>query len=166
MALRDDALPPIDPATRTFLFKSKNAGLVASGVVAPAMLGTGDPSIHGGSITIYNGEGKTDKVVVDLPASGWLRGGTTTAPTYKFASKVGPVTSVVLRNGLLQVKGKGAGLLPLSNAPHGSIAVRLRTGYTPALCAKAPAASPTVDTTARFDSVKGAAKPIHCPPVP
>ena len=137
-----------------------------SGVVAPALLGTGDPSIHGGALTIYNGAGKGGKVVIDLPASAWLRSGTTDAPTYKFASSTGPISSIVLRNGLLQIKGKGAGLLPLANAPQGWVAMRLRTGFTRPLCANAQAASPTVDTTSRFDSVKAAPIPATCPAIP
>ena len=165
MALRDDALPPIDPSGRSFTFKAKNSGTLGSGVVAPAPLTQGDPSIHGGSITIYNGEGKTNKAVIDLPATGWTRGGTATAPTYKFKG-TGAIGAIDLRNGLLVIKGKGAVLLGLANAPQGSVAVRLRVGFDPAMCAKAPALSASVDTPARFDSAKSAPKPVVCPPVP
>ena len=165
MALRDDALPPIDPSGRSFTFKAKNSGTLGSGVVAPAPLTQGDPSIHGGSITIYNGEGKTNKAVIDLPATGWTRGGTATAPTYKFKG-TGAIGVIDLRNGLLVIKGKGAVLLGLANAPQGSVAVRLRVGFDPAMCAKAPALSASVDTPARFDSAKSAPKPVVCPPVP
>lgn len=159
LTLFDDPTPPINPNQRRLSFKS-------IGVVPPAWGSSGDPADHGGTMTIFNPSGATASVELDLPAIFWTRAGTTAKPGYRYRNPGGPITAVTLRNGVLSVRGKGAGLYPLSNAPQGRMGVRFRLGTDQELCTVA--LSGTSDSTAKFNAVRKGPPPVPgtCPPVP
>ena len=112
-----------------------------------------------------------DKVSIPLPVTSWRTIGTSSQPGYKYRDPghlAGPVHVVALRKGRLTVKGKGAQLYGLGNAPQGSLAVRLQLGSGVEFCALAPARPPEIrnDTTLSFVGVPHAPAPVSCPPVP
>jgi hypothetical protein len=176
IGLKDDATPPIDPSKRTLKFRSNPYQGQPSGVVVPPFGSDGDPTAFGGAgggaeLTIHGGTAGNDVVVIPLPAAGWLRGGTGAFPQYKYTDKrnaLGPITSVTIRDGKLRLRGRGAALYPLADAPHGSMTVRLELGARTGFCAVAPAKQPaaTNDTTAKFNGERNAAAPASCPPLP
>jgi DNA-binding beta-propeller fold protein YncE len=172
--LKDDANPPIDPGKRRITFRSSTYQGVPSGVTVPAWDSNADPTAAGAtgggaSLTLF-GAGSTSPVVIDLPANHWTRTGNTTKPAYKYSDKKsvdGPITSISLKDGYLRLKGRGAALYSLADAPQGSMTVRLDF-YGLTFCGVAPAAAPATsyDTTARFRAVKQAAAPALCPATP
>ena len=170
LLLRDDDRLPIDPNRNRLLFRSTKVSGSASGVVVPAFGSPGDPSVGGGTLTVYR-TGGSDAVVLTLPAGRWTRLGTAASPGYRYRDTQradGPITQVTLRPGRLFIRGKGTGLLELNGAPKGAIAVRLRLGSDLELCAAAPPAAPASenDTPAKFFGAKNSAAPGTCPGVP
>jgi hypothetical protein len=175
LVLKDDAVPPIVADARSMRFTSSSYQGVPGGAFSPAFGTTGDPTQLGASgggatLTVYH-PGGSQKAVVHLPAGFWTRTGTNVSPGYKYRDSkrvLGPITQVSLKSGKLSLSGKGAGLLGLAGAPHGSIAVRLRLGNGVEFCAVGPAKAPVAsnDTTAKFISAANAAAPTTCPAVP
>ena len=80
--------------------------------VTPVGGASDDPTIVGGRLRIATTQGLAFDVTHVLPASGWTATGSPGAVTqYKFKSKVGPIRTVVVRNGkVLKATGKGIGL--------------------------------------------------------
>lgn len=136
----------------------------------------GDPSdtgtTGGGAIlTVYRADGGQDKVVLPLARARWKRLGTNAKPEYRYSDPRrvdGPITSILLRNGKLVVRGKSVGIYQLDNAPQGSMAIRLRLGTGIEFCAAAPPKPPAseTDTTAKFVGAPGTPPPSPCPVVP
>jgi YVTN family beta-propeller protein len=172
LTLRDDATPPINPNGRTLSFRSAKLGTSPSGVVVPAWTSAGDPTVSGATLTVYDGDGGAGTTVtVALPAIGWRRTGTATNPGYRYSDPqrfMGPITSVTLRAGTLAIRGKGPQLYALSNAPQGTMALRLELGGDTEMCAAAPAKTPTTsnDTTSKFVAARNTPPPVACPAVP
>src|SRR5262249_51041768 len=145
-------------------------------VTAPPFGTDGDPTAQGaaeggGSLTIHGGTPGNAVVEIALPASGWTRLGNVTHPGYRYRDKrnaYGPISSVLLRNGHLLVRGRGAGLYHLASAPHGSMTVRLEVGARTGFCAVASPRSPVLpnDSTSRFNGVRNVSAPDRCPPLP
>lgn len=162
LKLKDDAVPPLDPGKRSFSFNSSDPS------IAPPVPGSSaDPTVSGATLSIYNAQGGPDRATVSLPAGGnWRRSGTATAPAYSYKSRTGAISSLSLKNGKLTIKGKGADLPPLANAPQGVVALQLRLGDAAALCAAAPAKSPRADTTGVFGSASNVARPDVCLTLP
>ena len=73
-----------------------------------------------------------------------------------------------IRNGTLSIRGSGAGMYQLDNAPQGGMAVRLKLGGELEFCAAAPPKAPATsnDTTTRFVGVRNTYAPAFCPVVP
>jgi hypothetical protein len=176
LTLRDDVTPPIDPLKSTLSFRSAKVGVSPSGVVVPAPGSAADPTpagANGGgaSLTVYRTGGGTDKVVLPLAAARWTKTGSAARPGYRYTDThrvAGPITSVVLSNGTLSIRGSGAGMYQLDNAPQGGMALRLQVAGVLEFCAAAPAKSPTTtyDTLARFTGVQNSPAPAVCPAVP
>ncbi len=109
---------------------------MASGVAAPAPGSGSDPTSAGSTgggarLTAYNAAGGIDKVVLALPPGRWTRVGSAADPQYRYSDKQhadGPVTAVSVRNGKVTLRGRGAGLFSLVNAPQGTMALRLKLG--------------------------------------
>jgi DNA-binding beta-propeller fold protein YncE len=172
LSLRDDDTPPVSPDRRRLSFRSAKHAGTSSGVVVPTPDSAGDPTLGGAVLRIY-GEGGPGRpgVALSLPAAGWVRLGSATAPRYKYTDRRrerGPITAVTVKGGSLRVKGKGEGLPSLADAPQGTVTLRLQLGGGIMLCASAPAKEPAAsnDTTARFNGERHAAPPVTCPPVP
>jgi YVTN family beta-propeller protein len=169
--MKDDATPPIDPSKRKLSFKSRQYHGVPSGVMVPPWGSNADPSPAGtggggATLTIY-GTGQSPAVIT-LPALRWVHSGSATRPAYKYSDKKvvdGPITSVLLKDGLLTMKGKGAALYSLAGSPQSSVVVRLDfPGLT--FCGVTDALPPATsnDTTSRFRGVKNGVVPTVCPP--
>ena len=176
LSLRDDATAPINPNQSRITFRSAKYGVAPSGVVVPAPGSAADPTTAGAAgggatLTIYRTDGGTDKVVLPLAAARWTKTGSITNPGFQYRDSKredGPIAAVTLRNGTLAIRGSGAGLYQLDNAPQGGIALRLQIAGELEFCAavapKAPAASN--DTTTKFTSERNVAAPADCPDVP
>jgi DNA-binding beta-propeller fold protein YncE len=176
LTLKDDATPPLDPTKRVLKFKSNPFQGSPSGVVAPSFGSDGDPTSGGAAgggaeIRVHGGQPGNRVVTIALPASGWVRTGIGTNPGYKYTDKrnlSGPITAVVVRNGRLKLRGKGAALSSLADAAHGAFTVRIELGARTGFCATAPAKLPTTthDTTERFNGARNTPAPSQCPPLP
>jgi len=176
LSLRDDPTPPINPSQTRITYRSAKYGVAPSGVIVPAPGGPADPTSAGSAgggatLTIYRTDGGADKVVLPLPVARWKKTGSITKPGFQYTDSKrvdGPITAVTLRNGTLAIRGSGAGLYELDNAPQGGIALRLNIAGELEFCAavapKAPAASN--DTTSKFVSDRNVAAPVDCPDVP
>jgi DNA-binding beta-propeller fold protein YncE len=170
--LRDDATPPVDATRRRLTFKSAPSKGLPSGVVVPAFGSSSDPTTAGATVVIYQVGGSTGELVtLNLPAANWSQTGTAAKPGYKYRDPQGiqgPINSAVLRNGRLTIRGRGAQLYPLADAPQGTMALRMNLGGSLTWCAAAPARTPSVsfDTTARFEGVKNSPAPASCPALP
>jgi hypothetical protein len=125
----------------------------------------------GAEVTVHGGTPGNAVLVLALPAAGWARTGSGTSPGYKYVDKRnlnGPITSVSLRNDRLKLRGRGAALYSLAEAPHGSMTVRLELGARTGFCAVAPAKLPTAsnDSTSKFNGERNTPAPTRCPPLP
>ena len=112
-----------------------------------------------------------NRATLILSAANWVRSGSATKPSYKYADKrrtSGPITAVSVQDGTLRVKGKGGALYTLASAPQSAVTIRLQLGGGTMFCASAPAKQPTTsnDTTAKFNGAKQTPAPADCPHVP
>ncbi|MBY0278828.1 hypothetical protein K2Z84_26125 [Candidatus Binatia bacterium] len=174
LSLRDDPSPPVNPNVSRLSFRSAKYGVAPSGVVIPAPGSAADPTSAGANgggaiLTVYRTDGGTDKVVLPLAASRWKKTGTASKPGFSYSDTGhagGPITSVALRNGTLTIRGNGAGIYQLDNAPQGGLALRLELGGTVQLCAAVAPKDASNDTTSKFVGVRNSNAPAECPPVP
>src|SRR5262249_43897095 len=116
---------------RSVTFNSSTKGVSdTERIVPPPPGGVGDPIIRGATLIVYNSAGLTNDVdMVDLPAAGWSRLGGSTLPGWKFKSKTGPITSIVVKQDSITVKGGEDGwTYTLDEPAQGRVAVRLRLG--------------------------------------
>jgi hypothetical protein len=169
LQLRDD---PADPAKRKIAFKtSTKRDPPANRVVAPPPGSSGDPTVGGATLTVYDAAGSGEKTTVVLPASaasaGWSALGT---KGYRFRSHdpTIPITSVTVRTDLLTLRGgKAAFGYSLAGAPQGRVALRLGLGADRPWCVDVPAAARTSsDTPTRFVGQPRTPSPAVCPAVP
>lgn len=166
MIMKDDAN---FPGARKFSFNVRSGEApVEHRVVAPAPESAGDPSIFGGTLTVYNGAGGGERIDIDLPAENWTRMGILTDPRYVFASAT-PVWKVYVKGPKISVRG-GKNLWPytLDEASQGAIAVRLTLGSDLTWCSVALPAPPTSenDQPNKFRALRLQPAPDDCPPLP
>ncbi len=171
LTMRDDDKAPITLDKRKITFKSTTFQGTPSGVILPGWGSDADPTLHGARLEIYDADGGPTGVTLPLPASNWTFNGFVSKPIWKYTDKQrvhGPITSILMRPGMLTFKGNGEALYPLTGAPQGSVAVRIDLGTGIRLCTtalpKAPAAK--TDTTAQFVATKNAPIPAACPNSP
>ncbi len=169
LKLRDDDREPIDPERRKLVFKSSRRKDEASGITAPAWDSGSDPTLVGATVTLYRFAG-TSAATIALPASHWQRTGSPAKPGYRYKDRDrvnGPIHSATLKGDKLIIKGKGAGLVPLADAPQGTMVLRFTAGDL-AYCAAVPAMTPAAkhDTTKAFNGAKHTAAPAPCPALP
>ena len=148
----------------------------ANRVVPPAAGSGGDPTLHGGVLTVYNAAGLTlDLVALPLAASGpgagagWTRVGTTSSPRYVYtsASANGPVARLVVKpDGIVLRGGKSGWGYTLDEAAQGQVALRLQLGDAPPWCAVIPANAARQDRPEVFIGRRNAPVPVACPPLP
>ena len=168
LKLRDN---PSDASRRRFTFRSAPQRGSASGVTVPAPASSLDPTVGGAKLTIFAvGDTFPEVAFIDLPASSWQQTGTGANPGYRYrdTTGAGPIKTIVLRSGKLTIRGNGAGLYSLGDAPQGEMGVALALGSGNGFCASAPARTPASahDSTTTFDGEKGTAVPASCPDVP
>ncbi|HLK12926.1 MAG TPA: hypothetical protein VKW76_16240 [Candidatus Binatia bacterium] len=168
LALRDR---PAAPAARKVVFKAlTGADPPANRVVPPAPGGAGDPTLGGGSLTVYN-PASGEQASVPLPSGGWSRIGGSRVLAYRFrsAGPTAPVKSVVVKVDEITVAGGGTSWpYALATPPQGVVALRLMLGNGLPWCAAAPAKAPAArnDTAARFLAAPRTSAPATCPAVP
>ena len=173
-SLKDDSTPPADPDKRKISFKASTKTDPPTNQVTPPALGSaGDPIQHGATLTVYNGAGlTTDVVTVPLPAGPeWTSIGRSGS---KWKSKTGAITSLLIKQSQLKVKGgKAAWGYTLDEPQQGAVALRLTLADGTGWCASAPAkASGNPPSTAKNDKVdkfqaqKKTPPPASCPAVP
>src|SRR5262249_1664856 len=174
LLLKDDSTPPAHPEKRKVTFKSTTKQDPPTNQVTPPLLGSpGDPTLHGATLTVYNAVGQTtDEVTVPLPAGPeWTAIGSS---GFKWKSKTGPITLVLIKQGKLQVKGgKSSWGSSLDETRQVEVAVRLILADGRGWCASAPAkesGSPPSpdknDHVDKFQSQKKAPPPATCPTTP
>jgi hypothetical protein len=161
---------------RKVSFKSTTKGASDTArIVPPPADGVGNPTVRGAALIVYNSAGLTNDVdMVDLPAGGWSRLGGATLKGWKFKSKTGPVTSVVVKQDSITVKGgKDGWTYTLDEPAQGRVAVRLRLGDLDGWCADdgalAKGKRPSTARSDQPDLFKGAPNapaPSVCPTVP
>src|SRR5262245_31702705 len=88
-SLKDDNLVPVDLNKRRISFKSDTKLETPSHkVVLPAQGSAGDPTIHGGTLRVYNSSTApgtpTDNVAVNLPANQWISLGSNALTGYRY----------------------------------------------------------------------------------
>jgi hypothetical protein len=165
LKLRDDVVPPINLNARKLSFSSSTKrDPAANRIVPPAAGSAGDPILGGGTLVVYDSAGSGEQVTVPLPAGPeWSTLGSPSDPKgYRFRGS-GAVSSVIVKNDSIKVKGGKAGWMYTLDEPmQGRIAVRLTLGSARPWCADAPGKS---DRPGTFVAEKTAA-PSVCPVVP
>ncbi len=172
LSLRDDSTPPVNPSARKLTFKATTTrSLLSNRILVPAAGGSGDPTLHGATLQLYNAAGGSERLTVSVPAAGWTASGS----GYRFkGSAAGVALTITIRRDKLSIAGKGAGLAySLASPPQGRVAVRLGLGSAPPWCAEVPAkASGVPPSTAKFDRVDRfdgrplTPAPLVCPDMP
>jgi DNA-binding beta-propeller fold protein YncE len=176
LLLNDDAVPPLDPSKRKIRFRSARRGSSPSGVVLPAAGSTGDPTQNGALLTIYRADGLGGAVTIALPAARWRASGGTPVKRWIYndaRGDDGPIRAATVTASSLSLRGQGAALYSLADAPQDEMALRLQLGTQVQLCAAAPAKAtgnpPSTarnDTTARFVGTPNTPPPATCPALP
>ena len=117
---------------------------------------------------LYRPSGGSDESVeIALPAEYWEMAGPNAAKGFRYKDKrrvASDVKSVVLKDGLLKIVGKGTDLYPLSHAPQGDFVVRFRLGSGDRWCASTVAG--TRDTTSIYKAARQSVAPSDCPDRP
>jgi hypothetical protein len=120
-------------------------------------------------VTIYNASGSGEKTIFSLPAGPqWALLGSPASPKgYRYRGLTGEaVQRVVVKNDLLEVKAKGAGVgYTLDEPSQGSVAVRLAAGGSLTWCGVV-LPKPGFDTQDSFVGLKDSPAPPSCPAVP
>ncbi len=172
------------PGARRVSFKSFTAR-DGSGhrIVPPAPGGAGDPTLGGGTLTVYNAAGSTQAVTVSLPASdpvsgaGWSILGSPAQPSgYSFRSRDpnGPISSVRVQADRILVKGgRASWAYALTQPPQRRIGLRLALGSDRVWCAAAlakvsgdPPSTAASDRVGLFVAQPKMPPPLTCPPTP
>jgi hypothetical protein len=159
-----------DPSRRNLTLKvrtSTDSG--ANRVLAPVPGSAGDPTLHGLQVTVYNGSGSGEAAILALPAGPqWAPLGAPANPRgYRYKGLRGEtVQKVVVKDDLIKVRAKGAGLAYSLNEPaQGSIAVRVAAGGALTWCGLA-VPNPGFDTQDSFLGQKDSPAPPSCPALP
>jgi hypothetical protein len=102
-----------------------------------------------------------------LPAAGWTAIGPDAARGYRYKAPANSAEADVrvrLKNGLLKILGKGAGMPSLQNAPQGAVSLRLLLGSTTQYCASTVAGRE--DSTRQYRAEPQTILPSGCPDRP
>jgi len=174
LTLRDKTTPTSDPEKRKFSFRSATkTDPTANRVVVPLPGSSGDPTLAGATLQVYNAAGiAPDSVNVLLPASHWTLSGTPAKPrgfVYKDAGgSAGGVYAVAVKRDTITIKARrSAWAYTLDEPAQGRVAVRLGLGLDPPWCAAASAKStPQNDQVDKFTGLPKTPPPPSCPPTP
>jgi hypothetical protein len=148
-------------------------GMFASGLVPPSPGSSGDPTLGGAVVAIYNAAGGGDIATVALPASGWSMLG---ASGYSFRNSdpAVAISSVKVQSNRLQLKGgRASWTYDLNEPSQRRVALRLALGSARPWCASAlakvsgnPPTSAKGDRSGLFTAQPKMAAPLSCPPTP
>jgi hypothetical protein len=141
---RDDVVPPLDPNKRKFAFSASTRDAALDHRVVPsAPGGSGDPTVGGATLRIYNADGTTtDDVTITLPASGWtVLGSPTRFQGYRFTGpSTGAIRRVIVKGDTITIRGgKSLFAYSLGEVRQSEVAVLLQLGGELGWCASAPA---------------------------
>jgi len=165
-------------ASRRISFTSSTRGdRVDHRITVPISGSAGDPTIGGGTLSVYNAAGTGEATTVALPASGWSivgSPGRTSGYRFRAPDRAAPISSVQMQADRLRVRGGGPNwTYTLAHSPQRRIAVRLMLGSDGAWCATAlakptgnPATTARTDRTGLFAAQPKMGAPLVCPPVP
>jgi DNA-binding beta-propeller fold protein YncE len=130
---------------------------------------SGDPTIEGATLWIYNASGTGESVRIFLPAKSWRR----TKYGYQFRDprSDAPVSRVSLRRGSIRIRASESIGYSLDEPRQGRIALRLTLGVAVQWCAETGArlqgrARRAADRPGRFLGEGSAVAPDSCPQVP
>ena len=172
LTVKDDPIEPITPKNRGFKLRSGTRKELVTHIVPPPFGSSGDPTLHGGMLTIFNVDGPPQSATYTLPAERWTVIGTPdNFKGYHFHDDTpadGPIVRVFVKPDKIFVAGgKTNWTFLLGPVPQGRLAVRLALGNDDGWCVEAPAKTPVerYDTPARFAGLKGAI-PQSCTPLP
>jgi hypothetical protein len=163
-----------NPANRRLAFKSSTTrDPQPHRIVPPAFGSSGDPTLHGAVVTVYNAANGTDIATVVLPAAGWLRLGTA-GYSYRSPSPTAAISSAKVQADRMQLKGGRASFTYTLDEPaQQRVAVRLALGSDRYWCAAAlgrvkgtPPSPAKNDRVGLFVAQPGMAAPLTCPPTP
>lgn len=139
LQLKDDHRTPPNLRRRKLNFLAKTSPLNLVPPVAPVALSESDPTVYGANLEIYSPDGSAeDHLVIELPAAGWTAIGPDAARGYRYKAPANGNEADVrirLKNGLLKIVGKGAGMPSLQNAPYGRLSLRFLLGSGTQYCA-------------------------------
>lgn len=176
MKMVDDTTPPIYPGKKKFNWRVRSGKTAPpeNQVVIPDGGTDGDPTIHGGTFTVYNAAGSGEVWTVDLPASQWVRTGNPTNGYRYIFTSLPPVQKVWLKQNKITFRGgKEPWGYSLDEPSQGALAVRLTLGTGITWCTVAqPYATGTPPSSEKFDRVdlfraeRYGDPPTECPPVP
>jgi predicted esterase len=168
LQLKDDNRTPPNLRRRKLNFLAKTSPRNLVPPVAPLALSESDPTVNGATLEIYRPDGTpADHFVVELPAAGWTAIGPDAARGYRYKAPANSAEADVrvrLKNGLLKILGKGAGMPSLQNAPHGAVSLRLLLGSTTQYCASTVAGRE--DSTRQYRAEPQTILPSGCPDRP
>lgn len=175
MKMVDDTTPPIYPGKKKFNWRVRSGKApIENQVVIPDAGTDGDPTMHGGTFTIYNAAGSGEVWSVDLPAASWVRTGNPTNGYRYIFKALPPLQKIWIKRNKITLKGGyGAWGYSLDEPSQGALAVRLTLGTGITWCTVAyPYATGTPPSTEKFDRVdlfraeRYGDPPADCPAVP
>ncbi len=169
-SLRDDNVAPIDLRKRRISFRSNTIEYIPAHIMPPAGGSGGDPRIGGALLAVYNVSTlpgtPTDRVFVDLPASGWTAIKDDPARGYQFrgTDPDGPIRSVVVKPERISVRGgKANWTYTLNEFFQDKIALRLMLGTDAGWCTQAGPRTPNTDALDRFTARPYSIPGFVCP---
>jgi YVTN family beta-propeller protein len=166
-----------DPSKRrlTFVAKTRNAPLPQR-VVAPLPGSSGDPTVGGATLQVYNAAGLSgDLATVNLPAGGWRALGSVSSPRgWRYRDTTGAVRSLLVQTDRITVRGgRSAWTYSLDEPEQGIVALRLQLGGDPGWCTQAapnlrgnPPSTASSDKPGLFRSTHDSGPPLACAPLP
>jgi len=162
------------PTSRRVSFKSSTShDPLANRIVPPAPGSSGDPTLGGAVVTVYNAAGGGDIATVALPASGWSPLATS-GYSFRSSDPSVAISSIKVQSNRVQLKGGRASWTYTLNEPsQRRIGLRLALGGDRPWCATAlakvsgnPPTSAKSDRAGLFTAQPKMAAPLACPPTP
>ena len=178
LILKDDVVAPVDANKRRITFTVKsNFELPSHQVVPPLPGSSGDPTIGGATLQVYNADGTTtDAVSVSLPAGGWSALGSPSSPKgWRFRGDASAsIRSIVIKKNAIVLRGgRSTWAYSLDEASQGRVALRLQLGTGNTWCTATPPDSKgsppstlAADHPGLFKAGGLAPVPASCPALP
>ena len=169
MTLKDGSAAA-EPNKRKLSFTSSTKNdPTGNRIVAPVSGASGDPTLTGATLRVYNPITHADDVTVPLvtgPDGTWTTNGSGSVFKWKGLNPDGPVKRVILKADKLTIRaGKALWAYTLGEASQGSVALRFQAGSGPVWCAQAGQSGfpPRFDVQDKFTAMKKTPAPAVCP---